>query len=575
MISFWQQTIAAVTRIQAAERGRGARRCITTLRATPVPSGKQPSEGGASGVWEAVSSYPSPAVRSPSTPPNAHLGTVPYLGAVHASAPTALQPSHHHHSVSMETHMGVNNYAQRLMGPEETTQLHGTLLQPPPPPPPPTVPHQHMCFAPPPIQTSFHPPSPLFVQRSMSDGSELASPRTAYHSRVQPRMREVEPQQLSAHPFTPYHSAPAAPDQQHERLLTAIVIDRFCSWGEHRSAQDWPAELVNPGPIPSLVDALLSSRTRTLTLPQLITAIKERTGGGSCGKALDMLNLKAYVRCFPTLFVLHSGRTSAGRPLDAVELRAVDAAGMLHQHAGAVHGLYGCHGMAASFAASAWSAQSLRPPMASMAPSAAPAISPPLMPQPCGNVPASCANQPRATLAYDRLNPMSPLQPKDLFGAAGMATGYNAPPNGDRGSMPGHEASWARPDALNFPLFACSDSSNVRSIPPEANAHSSQRSSFGNSEQQPIILAQLNELFGAPAMDRQAAPPAHTPLCVFAAPASADADARTARRAFVRRFELDRLFDDAVDRAMQHNVASPVHFIAQELLRMAPVTRCV
>jgi len=33
--------------------------------------------------------------------------------------------------------------------------------------------------------------------------------------------------------------------------------------------------------------------------------------------------------------------------------------------------------------------------------------------------------------------------------------------------------------------------------------------------------------------------------------------------------------EDAVDRAMQHNVASPVHFIAQESLRMAPVTRCV
>ena len=34
-----------------------------------------------------------------------------------------------------------------------------------------------------------------------------------------------------------------------------------------------------------------------------------------------MLNLKAYVRCFPALFHLRSGRTAAGRPLDVVELR--------------------------------------------------------------------------------------------------------------------------------------------------------------------------------------------------------------------------------------------------------------
>eukprot|EP00965_Chrysotila_dentata_P048075 1594616-Pleurochrysis_carterae.AAC.2 len=102
-------------------------------------------------------------------------------------------------------------------------------------------------------------------------------------------------------------------------------MDRLCAWGEHRTASEWPPELVAPGPIPSVVDALLSTRTRSLTLPQLITAIKERTGGGACGKALDMLNLKAYIRCFPTLFVVHSGRTAAGRPLDSVELRTNEA----------------------------------------------------------------------------------------------------------------------------------------------------------------------------------------------------------------------------------------------------------
>lgn len=567
MASFWQQTVAAVTRIQAAERGRGVRLCISAERATLDRWPNQPSECGAFAALEPASPNRSPAVRSPSTPPKAQSKIAPHLATVHASAPSALP----HHSISMGMHLGVNyGYGQRPTGPGETARIqlhHATPSQPPPPPPLLSAPHQQKCFAPPPNQ-AFHPPLPSILQRSMSDGCELASPRTAYHSRVQPRMCGIEPPLV--HPFTPYQSAPATPDQQHERLLTAIVIDRLCSWGEHRSAPDWPAELVNPGPIPSILDALLSSRTRTLTLPQLITAIKERTGGGSCGKALDMLNLKAYVRCFPTLFVLHSGRTPAGRPLDAVELRAVDAVGMLHQHAGAVHALY--NGIA-PFAASTWSAQSLRPvlapTMAPMTPAAAPAISPPLMPRPCSNVPPSCANQPRPISAYDRLNPMSPLQPKDLFGAAGVAAGYSAPPVGNTGSIP--DASWAHPDALHFPLFACSDS--VRNISPEISSHGSQRSSVGNREQQPNILAQLNELFGAPGMDPHAAAPAHSPPDVFAVPAAADT--RTARRAFVRRFELDRLFDDAVDRAMQHNAASPVHFIAQEFLRMAPATRCV
>ena len=35
----------------------------------------------------------------------------------------------------------------------------------------------------------------------------------------------------------------------------------------------------------------------------------------------------------------------------------------------------------------------------------------------------------------------------------------------------------------------------------------------------------------------------------------------------VKRFQLDRLFASAVDRAMRHNVSSPVEFIAHELLR--------
>ena len=40
-----------------------------------------------------------------------------------------------------------------------------------------------------------------------------------------------------------------------------------------------------------------------------------------------------------------------------------------------------------------------------------------------------------------------------------------------------------------------------------------------------------------------------------------------ARQAYIAAHSLDKIFANAVDRAMRHKVASPVEFIAHELLR--------
>ena len=42
-----------------------------------------------------------------------------------------------------------------------------------------------------------------------------------------------------------------------------------------------------------------------------------------------------------------------------------------------------------------------------------------------------------------------------------------------------------------------------------------------------------------------------------------------ARDEYIKRFQLDTIFTAAVDRAMRHNVSSPVEFIAHELMRTA------
>ena len=105
-----------------------------------------------------------------------------------------------------------------------------------------------------------------------------------------------------------------------ERLLTAAVMQRFGEWGKHRSIGDWPAELIFHGPLRGIHDALRASRTRSLTLGWLLYAIKERCGEGAGSRQLDMLNLKAYIRCFPETFHMRSGRTADGRVSDLVLL---------------------------------------------------------------------------------------------------------------------------------------------------------------------------------------------------------------------------------------------------------------
>ena len=47
----------------------------------------------------------------------------------------------------------------------------------------------------------------------------------------------------------------------------------------------------------------------------------------------------------------------------------------------------------------------------------------------------------------------------------------------------------------------------------------------------------------------------------------ADAEMTISRQAFIKRHQLDKLVATAVDRAMRHQVASPVEFVAHELLR--------
>ena len=117
--------------------------------------------------------------------------------------------------------------------------------------------------------------------RRQQQGFELQSPQTGqWQSRVQSRVQHAD----GLSPMSPLHrmgaaAMHAAELSPQERLLTAVVMQRFCRWGEHRTVADWPAELRAYGPLPAIHEALKASRTRSLTLPQLVTAIKERTGG--------------------------------------------------------------------------------------------------------------------------------------------------------------------------------------------------------------------------------------------------------------------------------------------------------
>ena len=89
-----------------------------------------------------------------------------------------------------------------------------------------------------------------------------------------------------------------------------------------------------------------------------------------------------------------------------------------------------------------------------------------------------------------------------------------------------------------------------------------------------MMLAGIDALFGGSGKDdaplpaavgaSAAAPNGGSALGELAAGGD---EAALARAEYIKRFQLDRLFASAVDRAMRHNVSSPVEFIAHELLR--------
>ena len=89
---------------------------------------------------------------------------------------------------------------------------------------------------------------------------------------------------------------------------------------------------------------------------------------------------------------------------------------------------------------------------------------------------------------------------------------------------------------------------------PAADDHTAEE----DNEQPRMMMAQLDAMFGSdalfgaePTADGLGAPSAH----------------QKARSEYIALHSLDKIFADAVDRAMRHQVASPVQFIAHELLR--------
>ena len=517
------------------------------------------------------------------------------------------------------------------------------LVQPPLPLSAP--PHYSMPAVPPPVPPPMPPPVPAASQsmhsaamlsvpaatpqkldftglgqpgscsmNSPACATELQSPQTHWTTRQQSRLHPADmtaPNGMSLSPLqrmsaAVMHTVELSPQ---ERLLTAVVMQRFCRWGEHRTIGDWPAELRAYGPLPAIHDALRASRTRSLTLPQLVTAIKERTGGCAGGKALDMLNLKAYVRCFPALFHLRSGRTAAGRPLDVVELRIEFNDGMMANQQRQRYGVSGLsavpppppppplpglpvtHSMQGvgqqtsgqiSGNGGQWtqlSARSALPQVNSNTssqigcPVERTASAPPAAPG-CLDYNQVQAPSPSPTPS----NSSSTLQPKELFASEGEGGSprslWSSPslPNSfslfgtafsNNGS--GVSSPAASPQAVlvpgeksSFPAGATAlvDTNSFADSMPNYDAEDSQSAADAETDE-PLMLAQIDALFSGAGKDEE----------VTTAPAGLGEPGPAARAAYVKRFQLDRIFAAAVDRAMRHQVASPVEFIAHELLR--------
>ena len=474
--------------------------------------------------------------------------------------------------------------------------------------------------------------------------------------------------------YRPQPQIQLTPEQHRARVMSHLVMERLCVWGEYRTVADWPQELVAHGAMPSVAEALQASPTHSLTIPQLVTAVKERTGNAHGGKALDMLNLKAYVRCYPALFHLRSGRTAAGRPLDVVELRIECAhdgslslpggtAGMPHgvysmapaaasltsqmgsrygqQQLSAARGQMGghmgslsapplppqpppptgisslgmSHGMSAlermSQPADSWAQyqnatsanaaypvsqlQSGRAPTGYPTPAGAPAAAPlPSFVQAGNNgVDAGSANG--ASPVPSPSANSSALQPKELFAPNGACNGSEADASSPRSlwSSPGLAAPGAH--APGFTLFGAFGSSvaNTASVTSSVSspvASPTDRMPSSDFSEQPnkfqlTPMDNSTELAGmhtytegddgthgaleADDDDDESASRMLGQIDALFDGAGRDDehDSSAARAAYVKEHALDKLFATAVDRAMRHQVASPVEFIATELLR--------
>ena len=168
-----------------------------------------------------------------------------------------------------------------------------------------------------------------------SPATELQSPQTHWvTSRHQSRLQPSDMTAANALSLSPLQRMSAAAVMHavelspQELWLTAVVMQRFCRWGEHRTIGDWPAELRAYGPLPAIHDALRASRTRSLTLPQLATAIKERTGGCGGGKALDMLERNKHKHYIGPAFGLLYNLMAQSTPTNPTSLLTVDASTM-------------------------------------------------------------------------------------------------------------------------------------------------------------------------------------------------------------------------------------------------------
>ena len=134
-------------------------------------------------------------------------------------------------------------------------------------------------------------PDPRCAEQMAATAAQLASPHTPWNAtRVQSRLPPaydmgllgaspsmMPPPACGINALTSLPPLDPSQPAQLGRLLASLIMPCLCSWGQHRTTADCP-ELLAFGPLPALHDALITSHTYSLTLPQLVTALKERAG---------------------------------------------------------------------------------------------------------------------------------------------------------------------------------------------------------------------------------------------------------------------------------------------------------